>query len=94
MPQWAPEELLHSSVPHRLSQDTNSRHDKVLFRFAGSIGTMQNLEIVLRAFAEAKAKNHGLAFEIIGDGSEKRRLECLARELSVDGVVFTGRASR
>jgi glycosyltransferase involved in cell wall biosynthesis len=90
VPQWAPKELLDASLSH----SRNGRRSPgagILFRFAGSIGTMQNLDIVLRAFARASAQDHRLVLEIIGDGSEKERLERLARQLGVNHVLFTGR---
>jgi glycosyltransferase involved in cell wall biosynthesis len=91
IPQWAPQQLLDPPVPGHLARPERSSQAEVLFRFAGSIGTMQNLEIVLRAFAMARAKDSRLVLEIIGDGSEKERLEHLARELGLDSVLFTGR---
>jgi glycosyltransferase involved in cell wall biosynthesis len=90
VPQWAPQELLDASASPS-GKGRSSSSPEIMFRFAGSIGTMQNLDIVLRAFAVARARDNRLVLEIIGDGSERKRLERLTHELRLNQVFFVGR---
>jgi len=91
VPQWAPKELLSASAADHPGRALGVARADILFRFAGSIGTMQNLDVVLRGFARASAKDPRLMLEIIGDGSEKEKLQQLAYELALQRVVFSGR---
>lgn len=90
VPQWAPKELLDSALSPDLRAERRVRKH-VYFRFAGTIGTMQNLQIVIQAFARAAVQDERLSFEIIGDGSEKESLEQLAHQICAGRVSFRGR---
>lgn len=83
VPQWVPREY-ERAVP------ASARFDGpgVLFVFTGNIGTMQNLEPVIRAFGRLP---RGLAtFYVVGDGSERSRLEALADRVAPGAVRFLG----
>jgi glycosyltransferase involved in cell wall biosynthesis len=55
--------------------------------YAGNIGVMQNVEIVIRAAAQMKC-DKDLCFQVIGDGAYRKKLEQLAAELQADNVYF------
>jgi len=83
VPQWVPDEF-------QLVQPTSLRFDAPgkKFIFSGNIGKMQNLENVIRAFARV---DPGLAtFFILGDGSDRARLETLVRRDGIANVIFLG----
>ena len=46
----------------------------------------KNIELAIRAFAEAASD--GACLIVVGEGSERKRLESLARELKITGHVF------
>lgn len=55
--------------------------------YAGNIGVMQNVEIVIRAAALMK-DDKDVCFHVIGDGAYRKKLEQLAVELQTDNVYF------
>lgn len=55
--------------------------------YAGNIGVMQNVEIVVRAAAEMKG-DKDVCFYVIGDGAYRKKLERLANDLQADNVCF------
>ncbi|MDG2427177.1 MAG: glycosyltransferase family 4 protein [Acidimicrobiales bacterium] len=58
----------------------------------GRLTASKRVDILLRAFAEARTQVDGLSLEIVGDGPEKAALVALAVDLGVaDNVVFRGR---
>lgn len=55
--------------------------------YAGNIGLMQNVEIVIRAAAQMKDEKD-ICFHVIGDGMYRKKLEQLADDLEADNVYF------
>lgn len=55
--------------------------------YAGNIGLMQNVEIVIRAAAQMKDEKD-ICFHVIGDGMYRKKLEQLADDLQADNVHF------
>lgn len=55
--------------------------------YAGNIGVMQNVEIVVHAAARMK-EDKNICFHIIGDGAYRKMLEQLAISLRADNVYF------
>ena len=55
--------------------------------YAGNIGVMQNVEVVIRAAAQMK-DDKDVCFHVIGDGVYRKKLENLAFELHADNVAF------
>lgn len=55
--------------------------------YAGNIGVMQNVEIVVRAAAQMKDDKNA-CFYVIGDGAYRRNLERLASDLQAKNVYF------
>lgn len=83
VPQWVPDEF-------ELDQPTSLRFDSPGKRFiyAGNVGKMQNLENVIRAFGRVDPSL--ASFFILGDGSDRERLEALAHRSRIANVVFLG----
>ena len=62
-------------------------HNKFNVAYAGNIGVMQNVEIVIRAAAQLK-EDKDICFHVIGDGVYRKKLEQLADDLQVNNVFF------
>ena len=81
------------------SEDMNlsvkNNNDGVLhLSFGGNIGSVQNIDCIVKAVAELKALN-GFVVDIYGDGSELENCKKLAIELNVQNkILFHGRVSR
>lgn len=61
----------------------------------GNLIPIKGHALLLRAFAQASASGPDCRLEIIGDGPERERLVCLARELGIaERVTLRGRLSR
>ena len=61
--------------------------DKFNVVYAGNIGMMQNVELVVRTAAKMKEQSN-VAFHIFGDGLYKNKLVALAEELGADNLTF------
>ena len=61
--------------------------------FAGVMGPSQNLDLILR-IAESFKDNSELLFLLVGDGKEKKKLQKLTEEKSLNNVRFEGFVSR
>ena len=69
-----------------------SKDEKVHFTFAGNVGTVQNLDNVIKAFAKLDSSLMNKAqLNIIGDGSYLKELQQLAKTELIKNVVFWGR---
>lgn len=55
--------------------------------YAGNIGVVQNVEVVVRAAALLRQEKD-IRFHIIGDGAYREKLEQLAKELGADNLTF------
>ena len=66
--------------------------DKFVVVYAGTIGMASGLEIVVRAGdrLQTEGKNN-IVFVLVGDGSERKRLQSLVRQRGLTNVIFTGR---
>lgn len=87
VPQWVPD-LVLKKEPHQFSFLRN----KVKFIFTGSIGSMQALDLVIKAFS--KVKDNNIILYILGDGNYKEKYEKLANELDADNIIFLGKVSQ
>lgn len=67
------------------------RKDGFTLLFVGRLAPVKNLQMLLRAFQAAFALRSDLRLWIVGDGSERRALEGLTRELRIsEEVTFWG----
>lgn len=62
---------------------------KMVFTFAGNIGSVQNLELLLEAFAGLDSNSASL--QIVGGGIYLDKLQRMVAEKNIESVVFTGR---
>jgi glycosyltransferase involved in cell wall biosynthesis len=62
-------------------------NDVVLLLSVGYLEERKGHAYVLRALKELRQKGYNLYYKIVGDGSQKRALETLTRELGLDDVV-------
>ncbi|MBR5524167.1 MAG: glycosyltransferase family 4 protein [Clostridia bacterium] len=81
LPQYA-EELFTATDP--------APHDTVNLMFAGNVGAAQSLDTILEA-AERLKDIPALHWHIVGDGSERQRLEKSAADKGLSNVLFHGR---
>ena len=63
--------------------------DKFVVMFAGNLGMVQGLETVIDAASLLRDRSD-IAFALVGDGSDRARLERLAREQGLANVYFLG----
>lgn len=63
--------------------------DCIDLMFAGNIGKVQNVEIVLKV--ADKLRNRKIRFHIVGDGTDLERLKKISNDIKLDNVVFHGR---
>jgi glycosyltransferase involved in cell wall biosynthesis len=84
------DERVFSLVP----EDIRSRHglkDRPLLVSICRLDPVKRIDLLLRAFAQARAVIPRLALVVGGAGQEQARLEALARDLGIErDVVFTG----
>ena len=83
LPQWMPNP---TPLPPRRPGD------KLVFTFAGNIGSVQNLDTMIEAFSCIPPERAVL--RIVGDGVFLNRLKEQAQKLGLDHVEFTGRRPR
>ena len=66
--------------------------DATVACFVGRLGQEKSLDVLLKFWAEEMKKEDNMYLLIVGDGSEKPKLEELAKELHItDTVIFTGK---
>ena len=78
---YSPEEIDYSCLEGIIDRN------KFNVVYAGNIGLMQNVEIVIRAAAQMKDEKD-ICFHVIGDGMYRKKLEQLADDLQADNVHF------
>lgn len=64
--------------------------DRFIVSYIGTIGYTHGVEVILRAAQEIRQKLPKLVFLLVGDGSDKARLEELKNKEGLDNVVFAG----
>lgn len=65
--------------------------DEIIFAFGGNIGSVQNIECIVKAVSKIRDLN-GYTVEIYGDGSELENCKKLSSELGTDEkIAFFGR---
>ncbi len=65
---------------------------QAVFVYVGTMDQERDLTILIRSFARVKKQIASARLLMVGDGTDRGRLEECARDLGVDGgIVFTGR---
>ena len=62
------------------------QNEKIVFAYVGSINVHANVDLMIRAFSEAKIPNS--EFKIYGGGNQKEGCQNLVRDLGLDNVSF------
>lgn len=62
------------------------QNEKIVFAYVGSINVHANVDLMIRAFSEAKIPNS--EFKIYGGGNQKEVCQNLVRDLGLDNVSF------
>lgn len=78
---YSPEEIDYSCLEGIIDR---SKFNVV---YAGNIGLMQNVEVVIRTAAQMKDEKD-ICFHVIGDGLYRKKLERLASDLHAENVFF------
>lgn len=82
-PQWIP-----NNINFQIDlEDSSFNKNKLNFVFAGNIGMVQNLEIIIKAFSEFNVTD----LNIIGDGSNLDNLKKLVKKNNYNNIIFWGR---
>lgn len=68
----------------------NTSLEKLKIYYAGNIGLLQNLELLLKSFAKDSKLTQMYSINFIGDGAEKSRLENYCKEHKLENVKFLG----
>ncbi|MBF0466475.1 MAG: glycosyltransferase family 4 protein [Nitrospirae bacterium] len=68
-------------------RDKYALKDKFIFLFAGIMGVSQNLDLVLDIAKDLRQLDD-ICFLLVGDGSERKRLEKKAGDMGLANVVF------
>lgn len=84
---WIEMEPYGSATPTGDFRRKLGLRDRFVFFFGGVIGPSQGLEVVIEA-GKILREEPGLAILIVGEGTEKERLERLAKEYSLSNVIF------
>ncbi|WP_304226133.1 glycosyltransferase family 4 protein [Gracilinema caldarium] len=84
IPQWVPDEVINSKQTSLVINDTRMK-----FIFTGNIGSMQALDVVIKAFASLNHEQFVLY--ILGDGNKRKEYEQLVESLCVKNIIFYDR---
>lgn len=90
LPNGVDTEVFSPGPPTRLNEPYESAFaaDRMTVVYTGNIGLAQGLENVLRAMAVLQDRDESVALVLIGDGSDRNRLQTLASELALRNVEF------
>ena len=92
-----PVRIVPNAVDDRFFRTDLTREEGDAFSFlsVGSLDKNKGMDVLIRAFAEARKTCPRIRLTIAGDGPEREALSALAEELgAADAVRFTGRVSR
>jgi len=86
-----PEDYYFPEFRQRIRDELGINSGSIAIGFTGRIAPAKNLDILLKAFAEALSEKHDIQLVIIGHGEQQPDLERLAAELNIsNSVIWTG----
>ncbi len=89
LPNWA------DNLDKTLDKFEFSKDKKIHFTFAGNVGTVQNLDNIIKSFSSLpKDLINKAQLNIIGDGSYAEHLKILVKDNNFTNIVFWGRKPR
>lgn len=74
-----------------LKLKSNKNPNKFNILYVGAMTPQKKLDILLEAFSNIELKRTGCYLTIVGDGSERGRLEALSEKLKLKNIEFTGK---
>lgn len=77
------------NVFENITYNEKSNDKKLNLLFAGNIGKMQSIDTIIKA-ADILREYKDIIFHIVGDGSEKNKIEKMVKELKLKNVIFHG----
>jgi glycosyltransferase involved in cell wall biosynthesis len=78
-------------LPHDASHQPDEPPRTVTIGTVGRLNEVKRQDLLLRAFAELRADSPNLRLLLVGEGSERAKLESLARELGIESETeFAG----
>lgn len=85
---WCNEtDMQRDALPSETRRATGNA-DKFIVLYAGSMGTVQGLDTLLKCAEICRMKLPDVQFMLIGGGADRQRLEQLAAEMKLDNVTF------
>ena len=87
---WGHEELkAHTDADNVFLRKYPKKQDEFRVMYAGNLGKMQNVELILEAAALMKEEPN-VTFYIVGGGVNEDRLKAYAKEKALNNVTFVG----
>lgn len=87
IPHWIDTEPFDTALVNNRFRKMWGLEKTFIFFFGGVLGPSQGLDMVLDA-AETFRSDHDVRFLFVGDGTERQRLEAIAREKKLTNVIF------
>ena len=81
--------VFRGGEPQELVEELNLEDTETAFLYVGRLGKEKSVDVVLRAFHQARSKQPGLRLLVVGDGPARQELEELNRQLG-GGAQFFG----
>lgn len=67
-------------------------YDKIIFQYAGNLGRVQGLDLLVDVISQIK--NENLLFEFIGNGAQKEKLQEIVSNKKINNIIFKGSYTR
>jgi glycosyltransferase involved in cell wall biosynthesis len=87
VPNWVDTDFIRPGDRMNEFREEYELDDRFVASFAGVLGRAQDLDVVLEA-ADLVDGHADIAWLIVGDGSQKKRLETKARDMALENVLF------
>lgn len=86
---WGHEELKAHSDEENVSEKYPKKSGEFRVVYAGNLGKMQNVELILETAALMK-DDQDVSFYIVGGGVNEEQLKTFAKEKELNNVIFVG----
>lgn len=87
-PNGADTEMFRPQAPDPEIEEKLGLREKDVFLYAGTLGYAQGLDVALHAMASIETRYPSAHLVFIGDGSDRERLNQLAKSLAINNVTF------
>lgn len=87
---------IQESIEHYIKQAEKLKAEmqignKLVILYVGAINAGKKVNVLIDAYRQLKAKHENIALIIVGDGPEKKELQKLVLNESIQDVTFTGK---